>query len=190
MIWPVNTKNNEKKIEIKKADKPLKPATSSYQTFESNIKNLTGTTIQKGKYNKGLGNLNTDLKEYCEKTYKNNDGVPTRNNKGFFALNTKYTTLPILLCMVAAGWGFVFGSSKELRCTFSRANDELFWRRALCSVAWRQYPWRQHLHRRLHLRHRRAQFPTNRGVVGPRYFSVPRVPDCRRKNYPVPCGGI
>jgi hypothetical protein len=26
-----------------------------------------------------------------------------------------------LTCNVAAGWGFVFGSSKELRCTFSRA---------------------------------------------------------------------
>lgn len=95
--------------DIGKADKAKKKATSDYEDFESDVKDLIGTSIKKGKYNSGLGDLDKTVKKYCDDNYKNKDGVPTSKNKGFFALNTSYTTLPILLCIVAAGWGFFGG---------------------------------------------------------------------------------
>ncbi len=100
-------KNNV--YEILKADKPKKKPVSNYEDFESDIEDLIGSSIKKGKYNEDLGDLNKSIQKHCEENYKNKDGKPTKNNKGFFALNTKYTALPIFMVIVAAGWGFFGG---------------------------------------------------------------------------------
>ncbi|MGC4101083.1 DUF2207 domain-containing protein [Ferruginibacter sp.] len=94
------------------SDKDIKPATSNYEAFESDIEGLIGTSIEKGTYNSTLAGLNTTIQRYCESNYKNKDGRVEKSYRGFFALNSKYTALPILVCLVAAGWGFFGGITK------------------------------------------------------------------------------
>jgi uncharacterized membrane protein len=94
---------------ISKSNKPEKPRVSKYEDFNSQISDLMGTTIEKGQYNSDLGSLNSKVKSYCEETYKSKDGWRNKTNKKFFALNNSYTTLPVLVCFVAAGWAFFDG---------------------------------------------------------------------------------
>ncbi len=94
---------------ISKSTQPEKPPASKYMDFENEIKRLVGTRIEKGKYNSSLGSLNTKVETYLDSSYKNKDGSVRKNGKGFFSLNRKYLTVPILICMVAAGWGFFGG---------------------------------------------------------------------------------
>ncbi|MEO6541235.1 MAG: DUF2207 domain-containing protein, partial [Ferruginibacter sp.] len=100
---------------ISKSKLPAKQPVSKYEEFESYVRNLMGSRIEKGKYNSSLGSLNTQVKDYCEKNYKNKDGSPKNSHKGFFALNNKYTVLPVLICIAAAGWGFFDGMIKAFR---------------------------------------------------------------------------
>jgi uncharacterized membrane protein len=69
------------------------------------VEDLIGTTIEKGKYNSGLGDLNKTVKLYCESNYKNKDGFAKKGYKGFFALNSSYTLIPGLICVAAGIWG-------------------------------------------------------------------------------------
>ncbi|MEP7236438.1 MAG: DUF2207 domain-containing protein [Ferruginibacter sp.] len=121
---------------IRKSKLPEKPPVSNYEVFWSDVKDLIGTHIKKGKYNKSLGDLNTKVKSYCEENYKNKDGSVKTNYKGFFALNGKYTLFPGLVCAAAAIWGFV-----ELMRALMLSN---FWQIAyfiggiiLCSLVFR-----------------------------------------------------
>ncbi len=100
---------------IKAAKEPVKQAASKYADFETEVKALIGTRIEKGKYNSGLEKLNTKLKDHCETSYKNKDGKVNQTGKGFFAINNKYTVLPVLVCFVAAGWGFFGGVVKSFQ---------------------------------------------------------------------------
>jgi len=100
---------------ILKSDKAQKPPLSAYEEFEPDVQDLIDTTIEKGKFNSDLGSLNTAVEKYCESNYKNKDGTVKKNYKGFFALNNTYTTIPILVCLVAAIWGFFGGLVKSLR---------------------------------------------------------------------------
>ena len=100
---------------ISQSKMPAKQPVSKYEEFWSDIEDLVGTRIEKGKYNKGLGDLNKAVQTYCESNYKNKDGSAKNNYKGFFALNNSYTTLPVLVCLAAAGWGFFGGLVKALR---------------------------------------------------------------------------
>jgi uncharacterized membrane protein YgcG len=106
-------KHNEYVISQSKL--PAKQPVSKYEEFWSDIADLIGSRIEKGKYNKDLGDLNKAVQTYCEDNYKSKDGFTKKTNKGFFALNNKYTTLPVLVCMVAAGWGFFGGLVQALR---------------------------------------------------------------------------
>ncbi len=99
---------------ISQSKLPAKQPVSKYEDFWSDIEDLIGSRIEKGKYNKDLGDLNKTVQTYCEDNYKSKDGF-AKTNKGFFALNNKYTTLPVLICMVAAGWGFFGGLVQALR---------------------------------------------------------------------------
>lgn len=98
---------------ISQSKLPAKKLVSEYEEFWSDIEDLIGSRIEKGKYNSNLADLNKAVQTYCEDNYKNKDGF-VKSNKGFFALNNKYTTLPILVCMVAAGWGFFGGLIRAL----------------------------------------------------------------------------
>jgi len=100
---------------IRAAKEPIKPAASRYADFEADVKKLIGTRIEKGKYNSGLEKLNTKLKDFCESNYKNKDGKVNQTGRGFFALNNKYTILPVIVCLVAAGWGFFGGVIKSFQ---------------------------------------------------------------------------
>jgi uncharacterized membrane protein YgcG len=92
---------------ISKSNLPGKKPLSIYEEFESDIEDLIGTTIEKGKYNSDLGDLNKTVKTYCESNYKNKDGFAKKGYKGFFALNNSYTTFPGLICMAAGIWGAI-----------------------------------------------------------------------------------
>jgi len=105
-------KHNEYNIGESKS--PGKKPESDYEEFESDITDLLNTRIEKGKYNSELGSLNTTIEKYCESNYKNKDGSIKKNYKGFFALNNSYTTIPVLVCMIAAGWGFFGGIVKAM----------------------------------------------------------------------------
>jgi uncharacterized membrane protein YgcG len=100
-------KHNEYVISESKV--PEKKPTSDYEEFWNYIEDLIGTRIEKGEYNSDLGDLNKKVKSYCEDNYKNKDGSVKSSYKGFFALNNSYTTLPVLVCIAAAGWGFFGG---------------------------------------------------------------------------------
>jgi len=108
---------------ISRSGKDKKKATSAYEDFESDVNDLVGTVIEKGKYNKSLGDLNTKLEAHCESTYKNKDGFDPKKKSGFFSLNSSYTTIPVLLCVAAGLWGF-FGS------IFTIVNTRNFWQLA------------------------------------------------------------
>jgi len=95
--------------EVVRSVEHRKQATSEYEDFKSDVNDLVGTMIEKGKYNKALGDLNTKLQAHCEATYKNKDGFDPKKKSGFFSLNSSYTTIPVLLCIAAGLWGF-FGS--------------------------------------------------------------------------------
>ncbi len=99
---------------ISQSDLPEKKQVSNYEEFWSDIEDLIGSRIEKGKYNSDLGDLNKAVQTYCEDNYKSKDGF-AKSKKGFFALNNKYTTLPVLVCMIAAGWGFFGGLVQALR---------------------------------------------------------------------------
>jgi len=86
---------------------PAKQPLSNYEEFWGDIEDLVGTTIESGKYNSDLADLNTTVKKYCESNYKNKDGLVKEGYKGFFALNNSYTTLPWLVCVVAGIWGII-----------------------------------------------------------------------------------
>jgi len=103
-------KQNE--YNIRKSDKPVKPPVSEYQDFESDVEDLVDTTIEKGKYNSDLASLNTAVEKYCENNYKKKDGPAKKKGKGFFQLNSSYTTIPGLVCMVAVIWGLIGGVVK------------------------------------------------------------------------------
>ena len=92
---------------ISESKLPGKQPAGKYEEFWSEIRNLVGTTIEKGKYNSNLGSLNTSVKKHCEDNYKNKDGAIKKNYKGFFALNNSYTTLPWLVCLAAGIWALI-----------------------------------------------------------------------------------
>jgi uncharacterized membrane protein YgcG len=92
---------------IRKSTLPAKRPVSNYEEFESDVEDLIGTRIEKGKYNSGLGDLNKTVRTYCESNYKNKDGSVKSNYKGFFAINNSYTAWPGLICFAAAVWGFI-----------------------------------------------------------------------------------
>lgn len=92
---------------ISKSNLPAKKTVSAYETFDSDIEDLEGTTIEKGKYNSDLGDLNKTVKTYCESNYKNKDGFFKKGYKGFFALNQSYATVPWLVCVAAGIWGLI-----------------------------------------------------------------------------------
>ena len=92
---------------ISKSNLPEKKPVSNYEQFESDIEDLAGTTIEKGKYNSDLADLNKTVKDYCERNYKNKDGFVKKGYKGFFALNNSYTTVPGLIAVAAGIWGAV-----------------------------------------------------------------------------------
>ncbi len=100
---------------ISQSKMPAKQPVSKYEEFWSDIEDLVGTRIEKGKYNKGLGDLNKAVQDYCEKKYKNKDGLIKQGYKGYFSLNGSYTIIPVLVCLTAAGWGFFGGLVKALR---------------------------------------------------------------------------
>ncbi|MEO6252012.1 MAG: DUF2207 domain-containing protein [Ferruginibacter sp.] len=100
---------------ISKSKLPAKQPHSRYEEFGTYLNNLVGSRIEKGKYNSSLASLNTAVKDYCEKNYKNKDGSAKNSRKGFFALNNKYTVLPVLICLAAAGWGFFDGIIKAFQ---------------------------------------------------------------------------
>ncbi len=99
---------------ISQSEMPEKKPVSEYEEFWSDVEDLIGSRIEKGKYNSNLGDLNKSVQTYCEDNYKSKEGF-VKTKKGFFALNKKYTTLPVLVCMVAAGWGFFGGLVKALK---------------------------------------------------------------------------
>lgn len=105
-------KHNEYVISQSKL--PAKQPVTKYEEFWSDIEDLIGSRIEKGKYNSALGDLNKTVQTYCEDNYKNKDAFE-KSNKGFFALNNKYTTLPVLICIAAAGWGFFGGLVQALK---------------------------------------------------------------------------
>lgn len=84
---------------------PSKQPVSKYEEFSSDVRDLIGTRIEKGKYNSDLADLNKTVKAYCEDNYKNKDGVLKKGYKGFFALNGSYTLFPGLVCVAAGIWG-------------------------------------------------------------------------------------
>ena len=79
-------KHNEYVISQSKL--PAKQPVSKYEEFWSDIEDLIGSRIEKGKYNKDLGDLNKAVQNYCEDNYKSKDGF-AKSKKGFFALNNK-----------------------------------------------------------------------------------------------------
>jgi hypothetical protein len=98
-------KHNE--YAIRKSNLPEKKPVSDYEDFGSDVHDLIGNRIEKGKYNSNLADLNKAIQRYCESKYKNNDGLVKSNYKGFFALNSSYTTLPWLICLAAGIWGLI-----------------------------------------------------------------------------------
>jgi uncharacterized membrane protein len=96
-------KHNE--YNIRRSDKAVKPPQSRYEDFDADITDLVGTSIEKGKYNSALGDLNKKVQTHCETYYKS--GKKKKN--GFFKLNASYTAIPILVCIVAGGWSFFGG---------------------------------------------------------------------------------
>lgn len=98
-------KHNEYVISESKL--PSKQPVSKYEEFSTDVRDLIGSRIEKGKYNSGLADLNKTVQAYCESNYKNRDGHVKSHYKGFFALNSSYTTLPWLICLAAGIWGLV-----------------------------------------------------------------------------------
>ncbi len=98
-------KHNE--YAIRKSNLPEKNPVSNYEDFGSDVIDLIGNRIEKGKYNSNLADLNKAIQTYCESKYKNNDGLVKSNYKGFFALNSSYTTVPWLICLAAGIWGLI-----------------------------------------------------------------------------------
>lgn len=92
---------------IRSSDKAEKKPVSNYETFESDVEDLVGSTIESGKYNSSLADLNKTVRKYCEDKYKNKDGAVKKGYKGFFALNNSYTVLPWLICIAAGIWGVI-----------------------------------------------------------------------------------
>ncbi len=91
---------------ISQSDLPEKKQVSKYEEFWSDIEDLIGSRIEKGKYNSDLGDLNKAVQTYCDDNYKSKDGFG-KSNKGFFALNNKYTIFPGLVCFAAGIWGAI-----------------------------------------------------------------------------------
>ncbi|HEV7781115.1 MAG TPA: DUF2207 domain-containing protein, partial [Chitinophagaceae bacterium] len=89
-----------------KGDKSGKKISITYGDFESDVKDLVGTTIEKGKYNSALGDLNTKVKEYCESNYKEES---KKKRKGFFRLNSSYMILPGIVCFLLGLWALIDG---------------------------------------------------------------------------------
>lgn len=105
-------KHNE--YHIGKSGKTSKPPQTQYNDFDSDIEDLVGTTIEKGKYNSDLGDLNKTIQKHCEETYKNKDGGFKKGYRGMFSLNSSYTGLPIFVCIGAGIWALVGGLFKAL----------------------------------------------------------------------------
>lgn len=82
-----------------------KQPVSKYEEFSSDVRDLIGSRIEKGKYNSSLADLNKEIQNYCESNYKNKDGSIKKGYKGFFALNSSYTIFPGLVCLAASIWG-------------------------------------------------------------------------------------
>jgi len=91
---------------ISKSKLPEKKKTSDYEDFRSDVDDLIGSRIEKGKYNRNLADLNKEVQRYCEDNYKSKDGFK-KGNKGFFALNVSYTAFPGLICVAAGIWGII-----------------------------------------------------------------------------------
>ncbi len=91
---------------ISKSKLPAKQPVSKYEEFWSDVEDLIGTRIEKGKYNSNLGDLNKTVQTFCEDNYKSKDGF-AKSKKGFFTLNSKYTILPGLICFAAGIWGAI-----------------------------------------------------------------------------------
>ena len=120
-------KHNE--YHIKQSGKPGRAPVSRYEEFESEVEDLIDSIIEKGKYNSNLGDLDTAVKTYCEKNYKNKDGGFKKGYRGMFARNTSYTSLPALVCIIAGGWGFFDGLIKALML-------KNFWQLAYFAGGW------------------------------------------------------
>ena len=84
-------------------------ATSAYYNFSSEGSVLTGEKISKGSYNAALLRFSNDLRKYVEAAYRI-DADNNKEKKGFFSLNNKYTTAPIVISSIAFIGCFIWAS--------------------------------------------------------------------------------
>ncbi len=75
---------------------------AGYVDFESDVKDLVGSTIKKGKYNSDLGDLRTKILAHCKSTYLR-EGRKT----GFLAMNNRYMAVGNLLTLLSVA-GLLF----------------------------------------------------------------------------------
>jgi uncharacterized membrane protein YgcG len=87
-----------------KSDKKSKPPTTNYNDFWSDVKDLIGKRIEKGKYNSDLADLTKTIKKHCEERYK---GKPKNKLKGLFMLNDRYMALPMVVCFLTGIWALI-----------------------------------------------------------------------------------
>ncbi len=105
-------KHNE--YHIKKSDKHSKSPVSAYQDFKSDIQDMVGSTIKKGKYNKDLADLNKEIEKHCKENYLNKQDGFRKGYRGLFVLNTSYTVLPMIVCFAAGLWALIGGVIKAM----------------------------------------------------------------------------
>ncbi|MBC7872633.1 MAG: DUF2207 domain-containing protein [Ferruginibacter sp.] len=89
---------------VSKSDKKAKPPITNYNDFWSDVNDLTGSRIEKGKYNSNLADLTKSIKKHCEEKYK---GKSKNKLKGFFLLNDGYLGLPGIICFLTAIWALI-----------------------------------------------------------------------------------
>jgi uncharacterized membrane protein YgcG len=87
-----------------KSDKASKAPATNYNDFWSDVKDLIGNRIEKGKYNSNLADLTKTIKSHCETRYK---GKPKNKLKGLFMLNDGYMALPGIVCFLTGVWALI-----------------------------------------------------------------------------------
>lgn len=96
-------KHNEYKFS--KSDKPGKPPFTNYESFDSDVEDLIGSEVKKGKYNSDLADLNKTVRQFCEDNYVTKTGK--KKKKGLFAMNDGWMIFPGILCVLTAIWAVV-----------------------------------------------------------------------------------
>ena len=87
-----------------KSDKKSKSPATNYNDFWSDVKDLIGKRIEKGKYNSDLADLTKNIEKHCEERYK---GKPKNKLKGLFILNDRYMAIPMVICFLTGIWAFI-----------------------------------------------------------------------------------